>query len=144
MYAILEDGKVSKAGSLTELFPSVSFAAAGPDQEWLTLNNVTEVQMTLDYNEDTEELVYLETPKILKGNKVVGVEVKALPANLAWARITAKRNDLLTKTDWTQLADTLDPAMTKKYAEYRAALRDITSAKTPADVVWPKDPVKGA
>ena len=126
MYAILEDGKVSKAGSLTELFPSVSFAAAGPDQEWLTLNNVTEVQMTLDYNEDTEELVYLETPKILKGNKVVGVEVKALPADLAWARITAKRNDLLTKTDWTQLADTLDPEMTKKYAEYRTALRNIT------------------
>ena len=75
MYAILEDGKVSKAGSLTELFPSVSFAAAGPDQEWLTLNNVTEVQMTLDYNEDTEELVYLETPKILKGNKSLKINI---------------------------------------------------------------------
>jgi hypothetical protein len=144
MYAILEDGKVSKFGSLSELFPSVSFAASGPDKEWLTLNNVTDVEMTMPYNQDTEELVYLDAPKVTKGGKVIGVEAKKLSDENAWARIKMKRNDLLTKTDWTQLADTLTPEMTKKYAEYRTALRDITSAKSPSDVIWPEDPAKGA
>lgn len=144
MYAILEEGKVAKWGALSELFPSVSFPASGPDKEWLELNNVKEVETSVAYNEDTEELVYLEKPKVSKGGKIVGVEAKALPVDAAWARIKTKRNDLLTKTDWTQLADTLTPEMTKKYAEYRAALRDITSAKSPADVVWPEDPAKGA
>lgn len=144
MYAILEEGKVAKWGSISELFPNVSFPASGPDKEWLELNNVKEVETSIAYNQDTEEVVYLDKPKALKGGKIVGVEVKALSDDAAWTRIKAKRNDLLTKTDWTQLADTLTPEMTKKYAEYRTALRDITSAKSPADVVWPEDPAKGA
>lgn len=144
MYAILEDGKVSKWGSLSEIFPNVSFAAAGPDEDWLILNNVTAVDMTASYNKDTEELVILDKPELTKDGKVVGVKVNKLSDEEAWARIKSKKNDLLAKTDWTQLADTLDPALTKKYAEYRAALRDVTSAVSPADVVWPKDPSEEA
>jgi len=143
MYAILEEGKAVKWGSLSEIFPNVSFAASGPDQGWLVENNVVDVVMTLEYNEDTEELVYLDEPKLDKG-KVVGVEVRKLSDEDAWARIKTKRNYLLTSTDWTQLADTLTPELTKKYAEYRAALRNVTSAKLPSDVIWPGDPAKGA
>lgn len=144
MYAIIEDGKVAKSGSISELFPNVSFPTSGPDKDWLELNNVREVETSIAYNQDTEEVVYLDKPKVLKNGKVIGVEAKALSDDAAWARIKAKRNDLLSKTDWTQLADTLTPEMTKKYAEYRTALRDITSAKSPADVIWPEDPAKGA
>jgi len=143
MYAILEEGKAVKWGSLSEIFPDVSFAAAGPDSDWLKENGVVEVIMTLPYNEDTEELVYLDEPKV-DGEDVVGVAAKKLSDEDAWARIKNKRNNLLVSTDWTQLADTLTPELTKKYAEYRSALRNVTSAKSPSDVVWPEDPAKGA
>lgn len=143
MYAILEEGKAVKWGSLGEIFPDVSFAAAGPDSDWLQGQGVVEVTMTLPYNEDTEELVYLDEPKV-DGGKVIGVAVKKLSDEDAWARIKNKRNNLLVSTDWTQLADTLTPELTKKYAEYRSALRNVTSAKSPSDVVWPEDPAKGA
>jgi len=116
MYAILEEGKAVKWGSLSEIFPDVSFAAAGPDKDWLKENGVVDVSMTLPYNADED----------------------------AWSRIKNKRNNLLVSTDWTQLADTLTPELTKKYAEYRSALRNVTSAKSPSDVVWPEDPAKGA
>lgn len=143
MYAILEEGKAVKWGSLSEIFPDVSFAAAGPDKDWLKENGVVDVTMTLPYNEDTEELVYLDEPKVEDGT-VVGVGVKKLSDEDAWSRIKNKRNNLLVSTDWTQLADTLTPELTKKYAEYRSALRNVTSAKSPSDVVWPEDPAKGA
>ncbi len=143
MYAILEEGKAVKWGSLSEIFPDVSFAAAGPDKDWLKENGVVDVSMTLPYNEDTEELVYLDEPKVEDG-KVIGVAVKKLSDEDAWSRIKNKRNNLLVSTDWTQLADTLTPELTKKYAEYRSALRNVTSAKSPSDVVWPEDPAKGA
>jgi hypothetical protein len=143
MYAILEEGKAVKWGSLSEIFPDVSFAAAGPDKDWLKENGVVDVSMTLPYNEDTEELVYLDEPKV-EDDKVIGVAVKKLSDEDAWSRIKNKRNNLLVSTDWTQLADTLTPELTKKYAEYRSALRNVTSAKSPSDVVWPEDPAKGA
>jgi hypothetical protein len=143
VYAIVENQKVVSSGTLTELFPSISFPATGPDQEFCKENNLTAVEMTAKYNKDTEELVFLDTPKVTKGGKVVGVEVKKLSDEDAWTRIKTKRDQLLTSTDWTQLPDTLDAAKTKAYAEYRAALRDITSAKSPADVAWPKDPNEG-
>jgi hypothetical protein len=143
VYAIVENQKVVSSGTLTELFPSISFPATGPDQEFCKENNLVAVELTAKYNKDIEELTYLDAPKITKGGKVVGVEVKKLSDADAWARIKTKRDQLLTSTDWTQLPDTLDAAKTKSYAEYRAALRDITSAKSPADVVWPKDPNEG-
>lgn len=143
MYAIVEEGKAVKWGALSEIFPNVSFAASGPDSDWLKENGVVEVSMTLNYNEDTEELVYLDEPKS-EGDKFLGVAVKKLSDEDAWSRIKNKRNNLLASTDWTQLADTLTPELTKKYAEYRSALRNVTSAKSPSDVVWPEDPAKGA
>ncbi len=143
MYAILEDGKVSKWGSLSELFPNVSFAASGPDSEWLEDNNVVLVEMSLSYNQDTEELQTLEKPE-LKDGKIIGVKVEKVSDEEAWARIKNKRDGLLSRTDWTQLPDTLDADKTKKYADYRAALRNITSVASPSDVVWPKDPSEGA
>ena len=79
--------------------------------------------------------------------KYVIMGVNDVPAEMLssqWELMRAERNSKLAATDWTQLADTLTPELTKKYAEYRSALRNVTSAKSPSDVVWPEDPAKGA
>lgn len=143
MYAIVKEQKVVAHGTLTELFPNVSFPASGPDDKFLEDNFAVKVDYSVTYNKDIEELVYLDTPTITKGGKVIGAEARKLSDEDAWSRIKTKRDQLLSETDWTQLPDTLDAAMTKAYADYRAQLRDITSAKSPADVVWPKDPNEG-
>lgn len=53
--------------------------------------------------------------------------------------VRAKRNALLSESDWTQLADA--PVDRAAWASYRQALRDIPSqAGFPLDVVWPEKP----
>jgi len=51
----------------------------------------------------------------------------------------AKRGVLLSKSDWTQIADApVDPAV---WATYRQALRDITDqAGFPTTITWPQEP----
>ena len=56
-----------------------------------------------------------------------------------WEQIRQHRNKLLIECDWTQGADV--PSNIKDpWATYRAALRDITTAASTADVVWPTKP----
>ena len=51
----------------------------------------------------------------------------------------AKRNVLLTKSDWTQVADA--PVDSQAWATYRQALRDITiQAGFPENIDWPVAP----
>jgi hypothetical protein len=63
--------------------------------------------------------------------------------NLGWAFIREKRDIELARTDWTQVPDnSLTPEKKLEWANYRQALRDITTAFTEAiDVVWPDRPV---
>jgi len=53
-----------------------------------------------------------------------------------------KRGDLLSQSDWTQIADApVDPAV---WATYRQALRDITDqAGFPNTITWPTEPTGG-
>ena len=56
-----------------------------------------------------------------------------------WAQMRKHRNRLLVESDWTQGADV--PSNIKDpWATYRQALRDITTASSTADVVWPTKP----
>ena len=56
-----------------------------------------------------------------------------------WEQMRKHRNKLLIACDWTQGADV--PSNIKDpWATYRTALRDITTASTTADVVWPTPP----
>ena len=57
-----------------------------------------------------------------------------------WDTVRAKRNVLLTESDWTDLPNT--PLSNKQeWLDYRQALRDIPSTFTnPEDVVWPTKP----
>lgn len=51
----------------------------------------------------------------------------------------ARRNDALSKTDWTQAADS--PVDSTAWATYRQALRDIPSqAGFPNTITWPTEP----
>jgi hypothetical protein len=64
------------------------------------------------------------------------------PELLTWDRIRAQRNQLLSQSDWTQLADApLSPEQKQAWAAYRQALRDVPSSfTTPEEVVWPEIP----
>lgn len=55
------------------------------------------------------------------------------------SEVRAKRNSLLTASDWTQVEDA--PVDQAAWATYRQALRDISAqAGFPATVVWPTQP----
>jgi len=56
-----------------------------------------------------------------------------------WEQIRYHRNKLLIECDWTQGAD-VPSAIKTPWATYRTSLRDITTAATTADVVWPTKP----
>ena len=56
-----------------------------------------------------------------------------------WGRTRARRDLLLSQSDWTQLPDV--PIPTKGvWAEYRQALRDITNQPDPFSITWPTPP----
>ena len=78
-------------------------------------------------------------------------EVKEIPED---ARIMIKRdatmsnvnirNNLLEKSDWTQLPDApLSPTQKQEFVVYRQALRDITEQdRFPFNVTWPVNPLE--
>lgn len=61
-----------------------------------------------------------------------------------WFQILATRNELLQKSDWTQLPDVdLTPELVAEMKIYRQQLRDITKTYTnPEDVVFPENPLE--
>lgn len=54
----------------------------------------------------------------------------------------AERNNLLRDCDWTHVTDTvLTPTQKQAWAEYRQALRDVTSQPNfPYEFTWPTKP----
>ncbi len=55
-----------------------------------------------------------------------------------WDDVRAKRNNLISATDWRVLPD---QPVSQPWLDYRQALRDVTSVATPDLVVWPVEPV---
>lgn len=77
-----------------------------------------------------EELLEYENEKN-RGN----LEIK-------WTEIRSERNSLLTKTDFTQLADSpFDESIKLEFSKYRKLLRDITQQEDPYNINWPKMPI---
>lgn len=59
-----------------------------------------------------------------------------------WIGIRARRNILLSETDWTQLPDSSISNEKKiQYSVYRQQLRDVTNQPDPKNIVWPTKPV---
>ena len=59
-----------------------------------------------------------------------------------WTSLRTQRNQLLAASDWTRLDDvSLTDEQKAQWAEYRAALRDVTKGlEDPARVQWPTRP----
>ena len=135
--AIVTDGQIANTGKLNDLFPNTSFPAAGPNDEWMTENNVQLVISTKSYDSATQKLEVVDP--YLDGGTVYDVNVVDLTADEISANTSAanaraekavrdRRNKLLAESDWTQMADSpLTDEAKSSWATYRQALRDITS-----------------
>ena len=90
------------------------------------------------YNELTEKAV-LDTPIEVDGVWIQNYSVVQLPEQEASALCRSVRNDKLSSSDWTQVADA--PVDQTAWATYRQALRDITSQEGfPFNIIWPTKP----
>lgn len=128
----------------TVLFPNTSFPPQGPDAEWMAQNNCMRVVDDKPHDTKTEKIVVVDP--YIDGDKVSIVRVEPKTAqdleqdNIREAnKVRYERNKRLTNCDWTQLTDA--PVDKAAWAQYRQALRDITSQQGfPWEVVWPSTP----
>ena len=135
--AIVNDGVIADTGKLKDIFPNTSFPAAGPNDEWMTENNVQLVINSKSYDSATQKLEVVDP--YLDGGTVYDVNVVDLSADEISANTSAansraeksvrdQRNRLLAESDWTVLQDSpLTDAQVAEWVIYRQALRDITS-----------------
>lgn len=63
-------------------------------------------------------------------------------ALMGWASVRTKRDQLIARTDWTQLSDApLSEAKKAEFLAYRQKLRDIPQEFDDHNlVVWPEEP----
>jgi len=84
------------------------------------------------------EIVWVDGVKTLIERDQTPEEI-ALEKEFASNSVRSTRNSLLIESDWTQVADA--PVDKTAWAEYRQALRDITSQEGfPENVIWPTKP----
>jgi hypothetical protein len=69
---------------------------------------------------------------------VDGAVVKYSVPAVTWADIRARRDDLLSQSDWMAMPDS--PAISSAWTTYRQALRDISTQSDPTDITWPTKP----
>jgi hypothetical protein len=140
IYARVIDGVIHDMAPISDLYPTTTFPASGPSQEFLASENLQEIQLRKAYNPSTEKLAQVQP--YLEGGVVYGVSVLALTQEELTAidnaiklqnENTAKQ--LLAATDWTQLPD-VALANRQEFQAYRDQLRQI--ARNPqTTVVWP-------
>lgn len=151
MYALIKEGVVSKYPySVTDAKrdnPNVSFPP-NPDDETMSSFGVMRVffsaQPSVTDTQVLEEGLPVFDTAANRWTQVWSVrdmsaeELQQRTDSQA-AQIRAQRNELLSQSDWTQLADT--PTDKALWAAYRQELRDVTSqAGFPWDVQWPVAP----
>jgi hypothetical protein len=124
----------------TEWFPNTSFGDRGPSLDWIAEAGYYVISVWKPYDHATEKLVSAVPHLFDKMCCLVDVEpltAEELQARIdtQWAVIRNQRNQMLKDTDWTQVEDV--PVDKAKWANYRQALRDITTQKDPFKIVWP-------
>ena len=139
--AIVNDGAIADTGKLKDLFPNTSFPKSGPNDEWMTENNVQLVINTKSYDSATQKLNTVAA--YIEDGVVYDVEVVDLTAEEITAKTTAataskekavraRRDALLKETDFYALSDV---TMSAEMEAYRQALRDITDHANFPDLV---------
>jgi len=132
-------------GYCTVLFPNTSFPPHGPNAEWMAQNNCMPVIDDMQCDPKTEKVVVVDPYVLGDSVAIVRVEPKTQEEfDTSTVREAGKvrydRNQRLTKSDWTQLADS--PVDKAAWAVYRQALRDVTAQSGfPWAVTWPTEPV---
>ena len=127
-------------GQLRKDNPNVSFPRAIPD-ETLAEYDVYNLKLAQypSYNEKTQ---YVEKGDIeqVDGEWIQQWNVIDKPILGLAREIRKERDQLLTESDWTQVADA--PVDQTAWATYRQALRDVPSQEGfPSDVTWPTKPI---
>jgi hypothetical protein len=127
-------------------FPNTSFTIPVEEDSLNSRGIFRVAESVMPQIDHTKELVELQ-PTLQNGTWTrVWSVVDALPEHIqtrfdaAAYDIRKRRNELLSSTDWTQVADT--PVDKQTWATYRQALRNITTQSNfPWSVEWPTQPV---
>jgi|TARA_R100001530_G_scaffold44832_1_gene33913 hypothetical protein len=131
------NNQVKSISQLKESFKNVSFPASGPEAQWMTDNDVIEVEGWPTINSDTQKLE--KTDGSIVDGKWRNFEVQEKSNDEKWDELRGKRNLLLTNSDFTQLDDS--PRDKSKWKSYREALRDLPeNYPNPDDIIWPTEP----
>jgi hypothetical protein len=136
---VYKDGTVKH---YKEMFPNISFPASGPTDQWMSTHGVFLVSVFKSHT-STQKLVSCDPYVEGKFAYTVRVENKTqeeIDSELASkaANVRAQRDQLLSESDWTQVADA--PVDKEAWAAYRQALRDLPNQEGFPDVAFPNDP----
>jgi hypothetical protein len=113
----------------TKGFYDTDFGYPSLPQDIIEITKEQHQQFLHGMNMQNKELVLSEGNLVLQDRVVV----------ITWEQIRPRRNNLLTSSDYTQMADW--PGDKTAWATYRQALRDLPQTYTnAADVVWPSKP----
>jgi hypothetical protein len=140
---MLISDKSLKVQDHKEWFPDTSFGLGGPTVEFVRENGFYVVSLWKDHDSTKEKLIACPAHLINEVVYIVDVveltteELEAKKQD-SWNTVRKTRNELLSTTDWTQLADS--PVDKAAWATYRQELRDITLQTDPLNIVWPIAP----
>jgi|TARA_R110000822_G_scaffold75510_2_gene181659 hypothetical protein len=143
MYALVENGSVTRIGGLPKNWKNVSGLRMADDATLLSLGwyPVVETNVTAGANEvktpDTVTVVDNTVTKVEQVRTMTDEEIaERLSGQLESLRF--ERNELLAETDWMAASDR---TMTDAQTAYRQALRDLPANTTdPASPAWPTKP----
>jgi hypothetical protein len=143
MYALVENGSVTRIGGLPKNWKNVSGLRMADDATLLSLGwyPVVETNVTAGANEvKTPDTVTVVDDTVTKVEQVRTMTDDEIADRLAgqWESLRMHRNILLTKTDWMAASDR---TMSDAEGVYRQALRDLpANTDDPSNPIWPTKP----
>jgi hypothetical protein len=149
MYAKIQNGTVTAYPytllQLQQDNPYTSFTQNPSTQELADFNTVMVHSVSppeVEYTYTIQETGPVFDGNVWKQNWVVtDATAQEISDRLALKTSNARnqRNQLLSQSDWTQVADA--PVDQQAWATYRQALRDVTQQpKFPLEIIWPQQP----
>jgi hypothetical protein len=136
MYALIENGEITRYNvTLPTSVGNTSIPSGATGLEAFGLYPVVG-----DEPSHTDRERFSGPSYVFDGTQVNRVfTVEAIPDEEKAGQVRAERNDKLTASDWTQVADA--PVDKATWATYRQALRDITTQSGfPWTITWPDSP----
>ena len=136
MYALIEKGEITRINiQLPTVVGNTSIPAGATGLDAFGLYPIVGDEPT-----HTERERIVGPQYVFDGAHVNRVfTVEAIPDEEKAGQVRAERNDKLTASDWTQVADA--PVDKTVWATYRQALRDVTAQTGfPWTVEWPDKP----